>query len=88
MSSPYGWYIPDPHSIETMDAYFENVASILHAASREKECRHLISVRLFDLQTELDLLCNLEKVHWIMDDIVAKGLVGETNRERILEIRR
>ncbi|KAL1931714.1 hypothetical protein VTP01DRAFT_9857, partial [Rhizomucor pusillus] len=42
----------------------------------------------FENVTELDLLCNLEKVHWIMDDIVAKGLVGETNRERILEIRR
>jgi hypothetical protein len=35
-------------------------------------------------QTELDLVFNLEKVHMIMDEIIVKGLVLETNQERVL----
>ncbi|KAG0171208.1 AP-4 complex subunit sigma-1 [Apophysomyces sp. BC1034] len=38
----------------------------------------------FEKATELDLVFNLEKVHMIMDEIVLKGSVAETNQERIL----
>ncbi|KAI9271290.1 AP complex, mu/sigma subunit, partial [Sporodiniella umbellata] len=37
----------------------------------------------FEKVTELDLVFNLEKVHMIMDELVANGLVLETNQERL-----
>jgi hypothetical protein len=38
----------------------------------------------FEKVTELDLVFNLERVHMIMDELVANGLVLETNQERVL----
>ncbi|KAL0090651.1 putative AP4 complex subunit sigma [Phycomyces blakesleeanus] len=38
----------------------------------------------FEKVTELDLVFNLEKVHMIMDEIVLKGSLAETNQERVL----
>ncbi|KAI9031020.1 AP complex, mu/sigma subunit [Phycomyces nitens] len=38
----------------------------------------------FEKVTELDLVFNIEKVHMIMDEIVLKGSLAETNQERVL----
>ncbi|KAI8388554.1 AP-4 complex subunit sigma-like protein [Radiomyces spectabilis] len=38
----------------------------------------------FEKVTELDLMFNLEKVHIILDDTILKGIVLETNQDRIL----
>ncbi|CAO3612563.1 unnamed protein product [Cunninghamella blakesleeana] len=38
----------------------------------------------FDRVTELDLLFQLEKVHMIIEELLPKGIVGETSQERIL----
>ncbi|KAI8979291.1 AP complex, mu/sigma subunit [Mycotypha africana] len=40
--------------------------------------------QFFDNVTELDLVFNLEKVHMLLDEIIVKGLIMETNQERIL----
>ncbi|KAI8047235.1 AP-4 complex subunit sigma-1 [Gilbertella persicaria] len=40
--------------------------------------------RHFDKVTELDFLFNLEKVHMIMEEIIVKGLIIETNHKRVL----
>ncbi|KAI8369740.1 AP complex, mu/sigma subunit [Blakeslea trispora] len=39
----------------------------------------------FEKVTELDFMFSLEKIHMIMDEIVVKGLIAETNQQRILE---
>ncbi|KAI7858428.1 AP complex, mu/sigma subunit [Circinella umbellata] len=39
----------------------------------------------FEKVTELDIVCNIEKVHMIMEETVAKGYCLETNQARILE---
>ncbi|ORZ17095.1 AP4 complex subunit sigma putative [Absidia repens] len=39
----------------------------------------------FDKVTELDFVYQLEKVHMIMEEILPKGILGESNQERILE---
>ena len=46
--------------------------------------RELTKMNLFS-KTELDLVCNIEKVHMIMEETVAKGYCLETNQARILE---
>ncbi|ORE07627.1 putative AP-4 complex subunit sigma-1 [Rhizopus microsporus var. microsporus] len=38
----------------------------------------------FEKATELDLVFNLEKVHMIIDEVIAKGLILETNQQRLL----
>ncbi|KAI8993604.1 AP complex, mu/sigma subunit [Pilobolus umbonatus] len=38
----------------------------------------------FEKVTELDLLFNLQKVHMILDEIIVKGSIVETNHDRIL----
>lgn len=40
--------------------------------------------KYFEKVTELDLVYNIEKVHMIMDEIIVKGLILETNKERVL----
>ncbi|KAI8365424.1 adaptor-related protein complex 4 sigma 1 subunit [Choanephora cucurbitarum] len=39
----------------------------------------------FEKVTELDFVFSLEKIHMIMDEIIVKGLVAETNQQRVLE---
>ncbi|OBZ90069.1 AP-4 complex subunit sigma-1 [Choanephora cucurbitarum] len=39
----------------------------------------------FEKVTELDFVFSLEKIHMIMDEIIVKGLVTETNQQRVLE---
>ncbi|KAI9480492.1 MAG: adaptor-related protein complex AP-4, sigma 1 [Benjaminiella poitrasii] len=60
----------------------ENEFSLLELIQVFVECLD----QYFDKVTELDLVFNLEKVHMIMDEIILKGLLLETNQERILAI--
>ncbi|KAI9315574.1 AP complex, mu/sigma subunit [Dichotomocladium elegans] len=39
----------------------------------------------FEGVTELDIVCNLEKVHMIMEEIITKGVISETNQARMLD---
>ncbi|KAI8090560.1 Longin-like domain-containing protein [Thamnidium elegans] len=60
----------------------DNVFSLLELIQFSVECMD----QYFEKVTELDLVYNLEKVHMIMDEIIVKGLILETNHDRVLDL--
>ncbi|KAI9364571.1 clathrin adaptor complex small chain-domain-containing protein [Pilaira anomala] len=60
----------------------DNEFSLLELIQFSVECMD----QYFEKVTELDLVYNLEKVHMIMDEIVVKGLILETNHDRVLAL--
>ncbi|ORX54583.1 putative AP-4 complex subunit sigma-1 [Hesseltinella vesiculosa] len=40
----------------------------------------------FDNVTEMDIVFQLEKVHMIVDELLPKGILGETNSGRVLKL--
>jgi AP-4 complex subunit sigma-1 len=41
-------------------------------------------VRLWLIQCELDIMFNIEKAHYILDEMIANGQIVETNKALIL----
>ena len=60
--------------VETLDKYFENVVSIIYYLFNE----------IFMFQCELDIMFNIEKAHFIVDEMVMGGSIVETNKTNIL----
>ncbi|KAI7893606.1 AP complex, mu/sigma subunit [Mucor mucedo] len=60
----------------------DNEFSLLELIQFSVECMD----SYFEKVTELDLVYNLEKVHMIMDEIIVKGLILETNHDRVLAL--
>ncbi|KAI7906615.1 AP complex, mu/sigma subunit [Cokeromyces recurvatus] len=60
----------------------DNEFSLLELIQTFVECLD----QYFEKVTELDLVFNIEKVHIIMDEIILKGLILETNQERVLSV--
>ena len=58
----------------------ENVLSLLSFIDAFVETLELYFTKL----TELDVMMNLEKVHYIMDEMVMNGTVYETNKNTII----
>ena len=56
--------------VETLDKYFENV------------CELDVSMKLLNLF--LQIMFNIEKAHFIIDEMVMAGYIVETNKTNIL----
>ena len=76
--------------VETLDRYFENVvrstksmASVSLTAPPVLRYA-LITVPLRAPQCELDIMFNLEKAHFILDEMVMNGQIIETNKMNVL----
>ncbi|CAO3643670.1 unnamed protein product [Cunninghamella echinulata] len=90
---------PSHHTLffkyEGLNIVYRNYASlyiIVGSTKQENEFSILEWIQLFvetmdtyfDRVTELDLLFQLEKVHMIIEELLPKGIIGETSQERIL----
>ena len=58
--------------VETLDKYFENV------------CELDVSALRFVWQVRLQIMFNIEKAHFIIDEMVMSGYIVETNKTNIL----
>lgn len=78
--------------VETLDRYFENVVRTAAAAACCMLRVALWARRAFShlhrrtrcAQCELDIMFNLEKAHFILDEMIMNGCIIETNKNNIL----
>ncbi|KAM3670754.1 AP-4 complex subunit sigma-1 isoform 1-T4 [Ammospiza maritima maritima] len=74
--------------VEVLDKYFSRVGCVMfndyEMRSSEIRDQNITNGCLFSLQSELDIMFNLDRVHIILDEMVLNGCIVETNRNRIL----
>jgi AP-4 complex subunit sigma-1 len=74
--------------VETLDKYFENVVSAPPICAAACCCEAVSSMRAVLCaisQCELDIMFNLERAHFIVDEMVMNGCIVDTNRLSVLK---
>ncbi|KAG7471783.1 AP-4 complex subunit sigma-1 [Solea senegalensis] len=76
--------------VEVLDKYFSRVVSSdpinqpTNQPTSHQSCVCVCVCVFVSLQSELDIMFNLERVHVILDEMIQNGHVVETNKSRVL----
>jgi AP-4 complex subunit sigma-1 len=79
--------------VETMDRHFGNVVSLRNpklSVSQHRKSSSItranafLSLSAFLIQCELDIMFHLEKVHFMLEEMVMNGCIVETSKQNIL----
>lgn len=71
--------------VETMDRYFESVTEL---DVRMSTFYFNLFILIYRLTCDLlisQIMCHIEKAHYIVDEMVANGVIVETNKANILK---